>query len=91
MGFYYFSIFSWIIFGVYFSIAAAIIGKLCKTFEVQNHWKAAFLTIAFIAPWTEELWIAYNFGQLCQKDVGRFIYKTVEVEAPILGRTRASD
>ena len=41
---------------------------------------AVLLPAAAIWPWWEELGIAYNFGQLCKKDAGIFIYKTVEVE-----------
>src|SRR5262249_31194472 len=33
-----------------------------------------------VAPWVEEISIAYDFGQLCRKDAGRFIHKTVEVD-----------
>lgn len=80
MGFYYFSILSWAVFAAYFAIAAAIIIKICEANQLSKYWKASLLAVAFIAPWTEELWIAYNFGQLCRKDSGKFIYKTVEVE-----------
>ena len=79
MGFYYFSLFSWMAFGAYFAMAAGIIVTLCNKNKLSPYWKAGLLTVAFIAPWTEELWIAYNFGQLCGKDAGKFIYKTVEV------------
>jgi hypothetical protein len=41
---------------------------------------ALLLPVAAIWPWWEELGIAYNFGQLCKKDAGIFIHKTVEVE-----------
>jgi len=80
MGFYYISLFSWLIFAVYFAIAATIIIKTCGANKLSEYWKAGLLAVAFIAPWTEELWIAYNFGQLCRKDAGLFINKTVEVE-----------
>ncbi len=80
MGFYYFSLFSWMAFAIYFAIVAAIIIKICETNKLSKYWKVGLLTVAFIAPWTEELWIAYNFGQLCRKDAGLFINKTVEVE-----------
>ena len=42
---------------------------------------AALVTalIALVAPWAEELWIAFNFGQLC-KDSGIFVSKTVKVD-----------
>ena len=80
MGFYYFSLFSWMAFGIYFAIAAAIIITLCNKNRLSKYWKAGLLAVAFVAPWTEELWIAYNFGQLCRKDAGIVIKRTVEVE-----------
>lgn len=80
MSFYYISLFSWIVFAIYFAIAAAIIFKVCGAYKLSRYWKAGLLTVAFIVPWTEELWIAYNFGQLCRKDAGLFISKTVDVE-----------
>jgi hypothetical protein len=40
----------------------------------------AIAVVILVAPWMEELWIAYNFGQLCSKDAGIFIKKTVEVD-----------
>jgi hypothetical protein len=70
MGFYYISLFSWMIFAVYFAIAAAIIITICKKNKLSTYWKAGLLTVAFIAPCAEELLIAYNFGQLCRKDAG---------------------
>jgi hypothetical protein len=80
MGFYYFSLFSWMAFLFYFAIAAAIILKICQANKLSNRWKASLLVVTFIAPWTEELWISYNFGQLCRNDAGKFIYKTVNVD-----------
>jgi len=36
--------------------------------------------LLYIGPVAEELLISRNFGQLCKKDAGIFIYKTVEVD-----------
>ena len=80
MGFYYFSLFSWMLFAIYFAVAATFIIKVCEANKLSKYWKAGLLSVAFIAPWAEELRIAYNFGQLCRKDAGKFIYKTVEVD-----------
>ena len=44
-------------------------------------WLLAIPALAYlaVAPMWEEFGIAYNFGQLCKKDAGIFIEKTVEV------------
>lgn len=83
MRFYYMSI---------ISLAAVIIYYFVVLWIVRGYWSVSrkdlfantvALTIAaavLVAPWAEELWIAYNFGQLCRKDAGIFINKVVEVE-----------
>lgn len=45
-------------------------------------WLLAIPALAYlaVAPMWEEFGIAYNFGQLCKKDAGIFVYKTVEVD-----------
>lgn len=37
------------------------------------------LPVAMVLPWSEELWIAWHFGQACE-EAGTFIYKTVTVD-----------
>jgi len=41
---------------------------------------APLFLLLYLAPIAEELWIAWHFGQLCRKDAGIFVNKTVEVE-----------
>ena len=45
-------------------------------------WLLAIPALAYlaVAPMWEEFGIAYTFGQLCKKDAGIFVYKTVEVD-----------
>lgn len=80
MGFYYFSILSLAAFVVYFAIALLVVLIVWLRFKLAKGWLLLLIPTLFIAPWVEELWIAYNFGQLCRKDAGIFINRTVEVE-----------
>jgi hypothetical protein len=49
-------------------------------------WLLAIPALAYlaVAPMWEEFGIAYNFGQLCKKDAGIFVYKTVEGRISVL-------
>jgi len=83
MGFYYPSIFSLMLLGVFYAVV--LIGLwlwwtkgLKRKFTGPAAWSVVALVV--VAPWLEELWIAYNFGQLCRKDAGIFVNKVVEVE-----------
>jgi len=79
MRFYYMSIFSLVFIAVIYAVAIFLASKLLgKKFKGIVAW--VVIAAILIAPWTEELWIAYNFGQLCRKDAGIFINKTVEVD-----------
>ena len=83
MRFYYFSLFSWLAWAVYGVIAVALLSSLwTKLLKLKlkhpGYWVLA--AVVLIAPWAEELWIAYNFGRLCQKDAGVFISRTMEVD-----------
>lgn len=83
MRFYSFSLFSWMVYGVAIFIAIVLLRlvwtKLLRL-KVGNPLYWALIAAIVIAPWGEELWIAYNFGRLCRKDAGLFIYKTVKVD-----------
>ena len=79
MGFYYISFFSWLAFAIYFVIVVSIVTKVCQTSKLSNRWRYGLLTLAFLAPWAEELWIAREFRQLCRKDAGLYVYKTAVV------------
>ncbi len=83
MRFYYVSLLSWAVYVVYGAIAIALLSLLWRkflrlTFRNPAYWALAVTIL--IAPWIEELWIAYNFDRLCRKDAGMFINKTVEVD-----------
>jgi len=83
MRFYYFSLFSWMVYAVYGLIAIALISllwtKLLKL-KLRNPGYWILTAVALVAPWSEELWISYNFDQLCRKDAGIVINKTIEVD-----------
>jgi hypothetical protein len=83
MTFYYFSsisttfaaIISAIAFAIFWFIWTKVLDR--KLTIVVTLISAAAL---LVLPWTEELWIAYNFGRGCKTDAGTFIIKTVEAE-----------
>jgi hypothetical protein len=84
MRFYYWTGLSWLFLLPVYIVGAGLITllwwRLAK--RVKRAWAIIvplYLVLA-IGPWVEELWIAWNFGHLCKKDAGIFIYKTVEVE-----------
>ncbi len=83
MRFYYPSVFSLMLLGVFYALA--MIGLwlwwtkgLKRKFSGPTAWSVVALVL--VAPWLEEFWIAWHFGQLCRKDAGVVINKTVEVE-----------
>lgn len=83
MRFYYFSVFSWILYGVVSVIALALFWALwTKLLKLKTANPVYWVLVAAIlaGPWAEELWIAYNFDSLCRKDAGVFVNKTVEVD-----------
>jgi len=82
MGFYYLSIPSLILIAVIYAVAIAAfrfvwIRLLHRKFTGPIVWVVVAAIV--IAPWVEELWIAWNFGQAC-REAGTFIYKKVQVE-----------
>ncbi len=83
MRFYYLSLFSVIAWAVYGVIAVTLISllwtKLLKL-KLRNPGYLVLVSAVLIAPWFEELWVAYNFEQLCRKDAGIFINKIVQVD-----------
>jgi len=84
MRFFPWSPFSWLILGPLYLGGAAVIAFVC--WLLAKTWKPAWLLaiplllVLAVAPLWEELGIAYNFGKLCKKDAGIFVYKTVEVD-----------
>lgn len=92
MRFYYPSIFSLIFIAILYAVVLGAIWfvwvRLYKhKFSGPVAWSVVAMVL--IAPWLEEFWIAWNFGQMCRKDAGIFINKTVEVDGfymdPVIG------
>ena len=88
MRFFPWSPFSWLILAPLYLGGAAVIALVC--WLLAKVWKPAWLlaipllAVLAVAPLWEELGIAYNFGQLCKKDAGIFVHKTVEVEKRLI-------
>jgi hypothetical protein len=84
MRFYYISIFSVILLSlIYFAGTVLLVwfgGWLKKRWNKAWVVMVPLFALLYIGPIAEELWIAWKFGQLCRKDAGIFIYKTVEVD-----------
>lgn len=84
MRFYYWTGLSWLILFPVYLIGTGLITLLWWWLakRVRRSWTVVvpLYVMLAVAPWLEELSIAWNFGQLCKKDAGIFIYKTVEVE-----------
>jgi hypothetical protein len=83
MRFYYWSFLNWIPLTIFYVIAAVlvlILWKLTKGDRGAPKLVWSFIVVMVVLPWTEELWIAWNFGKLCKKDAGIFVYKTVAVD-----------
>jgi hypothetical protein len=84
MRFYYVSLFSLILLGLIYVFGTMFLVWLGKT--LRKRWDGAWklmvplFALLYIGPIAEEPWIAWNFGQLCKKDAGIFVYKTVEVD-----------
>lgn len=82
MGFYYFSLIGWFlalaagmaIAGAFWFIWTKVVGR-----KLTNRAVAVSIPVALFIPWSEEVWIAWNFGQAC-KAAGTVVHRTVEVE-----------
>ena len=82
MGFYYISVFSLMLLGAMYVVLLFVFWGIARlTRGVPG--RKALLTIVgvvlLLLPISEELWIAWNFGQAC-KEAGTFIYKKVQVD-----------
>lgn len=83
MRFYYMSIISLTLLVIFYFIVLWIVRGFWSVSRKDLFANIMALTIAavvLVAPWAEELWIAYHFGQLCKKDAGIVVNKTVEVD-----------
>jgi len=81
--FYYFSIFSWMLYPTLAAIGLTLLWALWTKvlkLKIANPVYWVLVAAILVGPWVEELWIAYNFDRLCRKDAGVFINKTVEVD-----------
>ncbi len=83
MRFYYPSIFSLIFIAVFYAIVLGAFRFIwVRIYKRKFSGPVALSVVALVLvlPWLEEFWIAWNFGQLCRKDAGIVINRTVEVE-----------
>lgn len=82
MGFYYWSLFSVIPLGIAYLVLALIYWGIVRATRgaANRAVKLSAIALLFLVlPVSEELWIAWNFGQAC-KQAGTFIYRKVQVE-----------
>ena len=77
-----FGLIDYILIAVFYGMAAVALLFLWLWLRKGRYWRFVIpplALIALIAPWTDEVWIAWRFSQLC-RDAGVHVYKTVEVE-----------
>ena len=82
MGFYYFSIFSFVPLGIAYGLlflALWGIARLTRGMPGRTALLGVLGAVFLVLPISEELWIAWNFGQAC-KQAGTFINKKVQVD-----------
>ncbi len=82
MGFYYWSAFNWIPLGIAYGLLLLAfwgIARYMRGAKWSSSWLVGIGLLFLVLPISEELWIAWNFGQAC-KDAGTFVYKKVQVE-----------
>jgi hypothetical protein len=83
MRFYYYSFFGVLLILLVYALGGALLGAL---WFALRRWERAWIlmlplfALLLILPWAEELLIAWNFGQLCKKDAGIFVYHKVQVD-----------
>jgi hypothetical protein len=79
MGFYYFSIFSLIPLGAAYGVLALLfwgVARMTRRLLARRVVLVAVGALFLLLPVSEELWIAWNFGQAC-KQAGTFIHQKV--------------
>ena len=83
MEFYYWSILSLVPLGIAYVFVVVFFSIVVAASKSLKRGRAAFLVVVgaifLVLPISEELWIAWNFGQAC-KSAGTFITKTVQVD-----------
>ena len=83
MRFYYFSLFSWMAYAVVVFVAVTLLWLIWTRLLKRKVGHPVYWVLVgaiLVAPWAEELWIAYSFDRLCRKDAGILIKRTVEVD-----------
>ncbi len=84
MRFYYISIFSVMLLGLIYLVGTVLLAWF--GLWLRKRWNKAWMVMVplflllYTSPVAEEFWIAWNFGQLCKKDAGIFVYKAVEAD-----------
>lgn len=82
MGFYYISIFSIVPLGIAYGVLALVYWGVVRATRGTRARRAILPIVGavfLVLPISEELWIAWNFGQAC-KEAGTFIHKKVQVD-----------
>lgn len=84
MRFYDINLQSLVFVGLIYFFGTSLLVRLGKKYSprFKGVWHAMLPLFLFLyaGPVAEEFWVAWNFGQLCKKDAGIFVNKTVEVE-----------
>ena len=83
MSFYYFSTLSLPLLGVVYGLLLLLfwgMARLTRGMLGRTALLGVVGVVFLVLPVAEELWIAWNFGQLCKKDAGLIVKKTVQVE-----------
>jgi len=77
-----FGLFDYIIIVVFYALAATVLLFAWLWLRRWWSWRLVIVPVALvalIAPWADEVWIAWRFGQLC-KDAGVHVYRQVEAD-----------
>jgi len=77
-----FGLFDYLIIAVIYALAATALFFGWLWLRRWRSWRLVIVPVALvalIAPWADEVWIAWRFGQLC-KDAGVHVYRQVEAD-----------
>ena len=84
MRFYDINFMSLVFIGLIYFVGTSFLVRLGRRFRKQFTYAWPMMVPLFLllyaAPVAEEAWIAWHFGQLCKKDAGIFVKKTVKVD-----------
>lgn len=84
MHFYDINLLSLVFIGLIYFVGTSVLlrlGRKCSPY-FKGVWRAMvpLFLLLYTGPIAEEFWVAWNFGQLCKKDSGVFVNRTVEVD-----------